>query len=249
MTILVTVATTTLTPHQRAVRSSVALKALMAVTGLLLIVFLLVHMFGILKMFIGEDAFNHYAEWLKGLSEDGGILYPFLPKGWFIWVFRSVLLAAVVLHVYSAAKLWRRAKAASPATYEAKRKLAQTYSARTMRWGGIILAGLLIFHLAQFTVHAALTNGSYAATYQSSAYKMVVGEFSQWWMVLVYLIWMVAVCMHIRHGFWSAFATLGANTSPKAKVILDACAWAVALILFIGFMMMPVAVLFGWIHF
>jgi succinate dehydrogenase / fumarate reductase cytochrome b subunit len=227
----------------------VALKALMAVTGLLLIAFLLMHMFGNLKMFIGEEAFNHYAEWLKGLSDDGGILYPILPRGWFIWVFRAVLLAAVVLHIYSAAKLWRRAKAASPSTYEAKRRLAQTYSARTMRWGGIILAGLLIFHLAQFTVHAALTNGTFASTYQSSAYKMVVGEFSQWWMVLVYAIWMVAVCMHIRHGFWSAFATLGANTSPRAKVILDACAWAIALVLFIGFMMMPVAVLFGWIHF
>ena len=221
----------------------------MAVTGLLLIAFLLMHMFGNLKMFIGEEAFNHYAEWLKGLSEDGGILYPILPAGWFIWIFRVVLLAAGVLHIYSAAKLWRRAEAASPSTYEAKRKLAQTYSARTMRWSGIILAGLLIFHLAQFTVHAALTNGSFASTYQSSAYKMVVGEFSQWWMVLVYAIWMVAVCMHIRHGFWSAFATLGANTSPRAKVILDACAWAIALVLFIGFMMMPVAVLFGWIHF
>ena len=76
---------------------------------------------------------------------------------------------------------------------------------------------------------------------------MVIGEFSQWWMVLIYAVWMVAVCMHIRHGFWSAFATLGANTSAKARAVLNGCAWAVALLLFIGFMIMPVAVLFGWI--
>ncbi len=242
------VATTTLTPHQRAVRSSVALKALMAVTGLLMIGFLLMHMFGNLKMFIGEESYNHYADWLKGLSADGGILYPILPAGWFIWIFRLVLVLAVVLHIYSALKLWQRAKAASPSTYEAKRRLAQTYSARTMRWGGVILAGLLIFHLSQFTLHAALTAGSYAGTYADSPYKMVIGEFSQWWMVLIYVIWITTVCMHIRHGFWSAFATLGANTSPKAKVVLDACAWAAAIILFIGFLIMPVAVLFGWIH-
>ena len=220
----------------------------MAVTGLVLIGFLLVHMFGNLKMFIGEEAFNHYAEWLKGLSEDGGILYPLVPAGWFIWIFRAVLLAAVVLHVYSAATLWKRALAANPSTYEAKRKLAQTYSARTMRWGGIILAGVLIFHLAQFTVHAALVAGDYGTTYADSAYKMVIGEFSQWWMVLIYAVWMVAVCMHIRHGFWSAFATLGANTSAKARAVLNGCAWAVALLLFIGFMIMPVAVLTGVLH-
>ncbi len=215
----------------------------MAVTGLVMIGFLLMHMFGNFKMFLGEDAFNHYAEWLKGQTPDGGILYPILPAGWFIWIFRVFLVAAVVLHIYSALTLWQRAKAASPSTYEAKRKLAQTYSARTMRWGGIILAGILIFHLLQFTVHATLIAGPF----EDNPYKMVLGEFSIWWMVLVYAIWMVAVCMHIRHGFWSAFATLGANTSAKARAILNGCAWAVALILYIGFMIMPVSVLFGWI--
>lgn len=209
----------------------------MAVTGLMLIAFLLMHMYGNLKMFLGPEAFDHYAEWLKG-----DILYPLVPKGWFIWIFRAVMLAAIVLHIYSAATLWKRALAANPTTYEAKRKLAQTYSARTMRWGGIILAGLLIFHLAQFTVHSALVAGPF-----TSPYEMVVGEFQIWWMVLIYALWMVTVCMHVRHGFWSAFATLGANTSAKARAVLNGCAWAVALILYIGFMIMPVAVLFGWI--
>ncbi len=220
----------------------------MAVTGLLLIAFLLMHMFGNFKMFLGEEAFNHYAGWLKGETPDGGILYPILPAGAFIWVFRVVLVLAVVLHIYSALTLWMRAKAATPSTYKARKALAQTYSARTMRWGGVILAGVLIFHLAQFTVHSALTAGSFGATYAHSPYKMFVGEFQQWWMVALYAIWMLTVAMHLRHGFWSAFATLGANTSPKAFRVLNACAWAIAILLYIGFIFAPVAVLVGWIH-
>ncbi len=214
----------------------------MAVTGLMLIAFLLFHMYGNLKMFIGPESFDHYAEWLKGETEDGGILYPIMPAGQFIWVFRAVMLAALVLHIYSAATLWKRALAANPSTYQAKRDLARTYSARTMRWGGIILATGLVFHLMQFTVHSALVGG-----YAGSPYAMVVSQFQIWWMVLLYAIWMITVCMHIRHGFWSAFATLGANTSPLARKILDGCAWAVAIILFLGFMTMPISVLFGWI--
>ena len=230
------VATTTLTPHQKALRSSVAMKVLMALTGLIMVGFLLMHMYGNLKMFLGPEAFDHYAEWLKG-----DILYPIVPSGWFIWIFRAVMVAAVVLHVVSAVTLWRRAKIANPAGYEAKRRLAQTYSARTMRWGGVILAGLLIFHLLQFTVRATLV----AAAQNATPYDMVIAEFRLWWMVVVYAIWMVAVCMHIRHGFWSAFTTLGANTSLKAQRVLNGCAWVVALLLYIGFMIMPVAVLTG----
>jgi succinate dehydrogenase / fumarate reductase, cytochrome b subunit len=215
----------------------------MAVTGLMLIGFLLMHMYGNLKMFLGADSFNHYAEWLKG-----DILYPALPKGSFIWIFRTVLVAAVVLHLYSAFTLWQRAKAATPSSYKTRKTLSQTYSARTMRWGGVILAGFLVFHLAQFTVHSALVSGSFATTYLDSPYLMVVGEFKNWWLVALYGIWVAVVTMHVRHGFWSAFTTLGANTSEKARTVLNACAWAVAVLLFIGFMMMPVAVLFGWIN-
>lgn len=211
----------------------------MAVSGLILISFLLVHMYGNLKMFLGAEAFDHYAEWLKG-----DILYPLIPVGWFIWLFRAFMVAAIAAHIYSAATLWRRAVAANPVAYAAKKKLAQTYSARTMRWGGIILLGLLIFHLAQFTVKATLFNGPTTAT----PYEMVIGEFSLWWMVALYAVWLVTVCMHVRHGFWSAFATLGANTSVKARAVLNGSAWAIALLLYIGFMIMPVAVLFGWIN-
>ena len=215
------------------------MKALMAITGLILIGFLLVHMYGNLKMFLGAESFDHYAEWLKG-----DILYPLIPKGWFMWLFRAFMVAAIALHIYSAVTLWRRARIANPTAYAAKKALAQTYSARTMRWGGVILLGLLIFHLAQFTVKSALISSPSNA----SPYDMVIAEFSVWWLVVVYALWLVTVCMHVRHGMWSAMATLGANTSAKARVVLNGCAWAIALLLYIGFMIMPVAVLFGWIN-
>ena len=219
------------------------MKAAMAITGLILIGFLLMHMYGNLKMFLGAEEFDLYAEWLKG-----DILSPALPPGTFIWIFRVFLVTMVVLHLYSAFTLWSRAKAATPSSYKVRKTLSQTYSARTMRWGGVILAGFLIFHLAQFTVHSALVSGSFATTYLNSPYRMVIGEFQNWWLVLLYGIWIAIVTMHVRHGFWSAFTTLGANTSPKARTVLNGCAWAVAVLLFIGFMTMPVAVLFGWIH-
>jgi len=217
----------------------------MAVTGLIMIGFLLMHMYGNLKMFMGPEAFNHYAHWLKfDPHAEGGsadvILYPLIPNGWFIWIFRFVLLAAIVLHIYSAATLWRRAKVANPSAYQAKKALAQTYSARTMRWGGIILAGFLVFHLLQFTA-LVLRTGFEA---DAAPYDAVVASFSQWWVVIAYALWLVAVCMHVRHGFWSAFTTLGANTSPKARAVLNGCAWIVAILLYIGFMIMPLAVVF-----
>ena len=74
---------------------------------------------------------------------------------------------------------------------------------------------------------------------------MVIASFKQWWVVAAYAIWMVAVCMHVRHGFWSAFTTLGANVSRKARQILNGLAWFVAVLLYAGFMIMPIAVLAG----
>ncbi|HPZ49414.1 MAG TPA: succinate dehydrogenase cytochrome b subunit [Propionibacteriaceae bacterium] len=235
------VATTTLSVHARAVRSTVTKKITMAITGLILVGFLLVHMFGNLKMFVGEADFNHYAEWLK---QD--LLYPFMPKGWFIWIFRALLLVAIGLHIWAAASLTvkdRQANGRQRGAGKPVRK-AQTYAARTMRWGGVILAGFLVFHILQFT--ARLVTTGFSAT-EPSAYKMVVASFSLWPVTLAYAIWMVTVCMHIRHGFWSAFTTLGANVSAKSRRLLNALAIVLAVLLYVGFMIMPIAVLAGMV--
>ena len=213
----------------------------MAITGLVLILFLLMHMVGNLKMFMGAESFNHYAEWLKG-----EILYPIFPKGSFIWLFRLVLVACIVAHMYSAWVLTVRDRAARGSNYVVTKRRAQTYSARTMRWGGVILAGFLVFHLLQFTVKA-ITTGFKAS---DDPYTMFVKSFSgpMSFMVVVYAIWLVSVCMHVRHAVWSSLTTLGLNTSERARGVLNALAMAVAVLLFLGFIAAPLACALGWIH-
>ena len=215
----------------------------MAVTGLILIGFLLAHMYGNLKVFFGAESFDHYAHWLKT-----DLLYPLVPLGGFIWIFRAFLLAAIVLHMYAAWKLTLRDRAArGPSRYVATKRMAQTYSARTMRWGGVILALFLVFHLLQFTVQAVTPGFERGDT----PYEMFVKTFSMptgLWMVPLYILWLVAVCMHTRHGVWSGLTTLGLNTSERARSVLNTAAWIVAVLLFVGFLVPPLAVLFGWVR-
>ncbi|PID98129.1 MAG: succinate dehydrogenase [Actinomycetales bacterium] len=215
----------------------------MAITGLIMIGFLLMHMYGNLKMFLGADAFNHYAHWLKGTTEDGGLMYPILPAGVFIWIFRAVLLLAVVLHVWSAAVLSAQTIKVRGPKYQTSNRLTQTYSSRTMRWGGAILGGFLIFHILQFTAKVVRTGFGVDA----EPSEMVILSFGNIFVLLAYAIWMVLVCMHIRHGFWSAFTTLGANVSKGAQKVLNGLAIFVAVLLYIGFMVTPLAIYFGMI--
>ena len=207
----------------------------MAVTGLAMIAFLLVHMYGNLKMFVSYEAYDHYAHWLKT-----DLLYPLLPQGWFIWIFRFALLACIVAHIYAAAVLTLRAHGARSTKYVTTDRIQQTYAARTMRWGGVIIVGFLVFHLLQFTIIPAKFGGDPA-----HPHTMVVAAFEQWWMVLIYLVSMILVCMHVRHGIWSALTTLGANTSPTARRVLNLVAYVVAIVLFVGFMTPPLAIFFG----
>lgn len=213
------------------------MKALMAVTGLIMIAFLLMHMYGNLKMFLGAESFNHYAEWLKG-----EILYPLVPKGWFIWIFRAFMVVSILLHMYAAGSLWARANRARGTKYVKTKRLQETYAARTMRVGGVILVLFLVFHLLQFTTQTVTIGYS---GHPLDPYSAVVASFSVWWVVLAYLLWVGVVCLHVRHGFWSAFATLGANVSPGARHVLNVCAWVVAGLIFAGFMIMPISVLAG----
>lgn len=234
-------ASTSLTVHQKAVRSNVVKKALMAVTGLILICFLLMHMFGNLKIFVGPEAYNYYANWLK---QD--LLYPVLPHGWFIWLFRIFLFVCLVLHIYCAAVLWAASlHGRGNAKYVRKNRKEQTLSAKVMRWGGITLGTLLIFHILMFTTGTITPGFTYAL---HDPYDMFMGAFSLWWVALVYIVFLGAVCMHVRHGFWSAFTTLGANVGSGARTVLNVLAYFVAALLFVGFILPPLAVLFGMVN-
>ncbi|WP_407928982.1 succinate dehydrogenase cytochrome b subunit [Aestuariimicrobium ganziense] len=213
----------------------------MAVTGLLLIGFLLMHMFGNFKMLIPDDGkeFNEYSHWLREFG------YPALPHKLFLWIFRIVLLSAAVLHIWSAAKLRLRANAnAGGKRYRSQKFMEKSYAARTMIWGGILILLFVIIHILQYT--AEVLRFGYDNPDRSLApFDRVLAGFSEWWVVLFYAIAMVAVCMHVLHGFWSAFATLGANASAGARKVLKTLAWIAAALLYVGFMIPPVLILFG----
>ncbi len=234
-----------MTPAQKAARSTVALKALMAVSGLIMIGFLLAHMYGNLKVFAGQEAFDEYAEHLRTIGE------PILPYGGALWIIRVVLLAAIIAHIYSAATLWRRARRARGGesatkryqTTKARRGVQRTYASFTMRWGGVTIVLFVIFHLMEFTWGWVHPGGA-----SDSPYQRVVDGFGVWWVVLAYTIALIAVGFHLRHGTWSALTTLGANTSSVARRRLNLLAYAVAIVIVVGFLLPPYAILFGLVN-
>ncbi|MBM7824985.1 succinate dehydrogenase / fumarate reductase cytochrome b subunit [Arcanobacterium pluranimalium] len=222
-------------------KTTVALKVLMAGTGLIFVLFLLFHMYGNLKMLLGADAFNHYAHWLQN-----DLLYPILPHKGGVWIMRVFLLLAIVGHAYSAIALWGRANKARGNAYKVstgtKVRAGQTYTARTMRWGGIIIAIFIVFHLLQFTtLHLSVGAENYAAM---EPYDRVVAGFSVPWLWAFYLVAMVAVALHVRHGVWSALATLGLSTRKRERAF-KLTGDIVAFALIVGFMTPPTMILFG----
>lgn len=220
-----------------------ALKALMAITGLIMIGYLLAHMYGNLKVFSGQAAFDGYAEHLREIGE------PILPRTGLLWIIRVVLLASVLGHAYSAVMLWRRARVArgganhTSKRYQsphAKRGVQRTYASFTLRWGGVVILVFVVYHLLHFTANTIHPGGA-----SPSPYQRVVNGFSIWWVVLSYVIAMLAVGLHLRHGMWSALTTLGANTSSIARRRLNLLAYAVAGVVTVGFLLPPFAILLG----
>ncbi|MFI0152892.1 succinate dehydrogenase [Streptomyces lydicus] len=212
--------------------STVGKKTVMAVSGLIMLLYLVVHMIGNLKIFFGAAEFNHYAHWLRVVGE------PFMHEEWTLWLVRVVLLAAVVAHATSAYQLSRRDIKARPGKY-VHRKPRSSYATRTMRWGGIILGLFLVWHLLDLTtgtVHAGFRPGH--------PYQNVVDTFSTWYGNVIYLVAMLALGLHIRHGFWSAAQTLGVGGRARDRA-LKTTANTLALVLTVGFVSVPVAVMTG----
>ncbi|MBF4137833.1 succinate dehydrogenase [Streptomyces albidoflavus] len=213
--------------------SSVGKKTVMAVTGLIMLGYLVAHMAGNLKIFFGPGDFNGYAHWLRTMGE------PVLHYEWALWIVRFVLLAAVILHAVSAAQLSRRDIKARPVKYVHKRPRA-SYATRTMRWGGIILALFIVWHILDLTAGTV-----HAGDFQhGQAYQNVVGTFSTWYGNTIYIVAMVALGLHIQHGFWSAAQTLGAGSRNRDR-LLKTVANVLALVLTLGFIAVPVAVMTG----
>jgi succinate dehydrogenase / fumarate reductase cytochrome b subunit len=212
--------------------SSIGKKTVMAVTGLVMLGYLVVHMYGNLKIFFGAGAFDSYAEWLRTLGD------PFFHRTWVLWIIRVVLVAAVVLHAVTAYQLSRRDLAARPTKYVHKRQRA-SYATRTMRWGGVILGLFIIWHILD------LTTGTVQAGFvPGHPYETVVATFHDWWNNVIYIVAMLALGLHIRHGFWSAAQTLGAGSATRDRT-LETVANVLAVALTAGFIVVPVAVMTG----
>ncbi|SQD93607.1 Succinate dehydrogenase (Or fumarate reductase) cytochrome b subunit, b558 family [Parafrankia sp. Ea1.12] len=205
----------------------------MAVTGAVMLLYLLAHMLGNLKIFFGRESFDEYAHWLRSIG------VPALHEAWFLWVMRALLLGAVVLHAASAYQLSRRDLRARPQKYSHRQRLEASYAVNTMRYGGIIIGLFIIYHLLDFTALTLNRNGV-----EGAAYDNVVSSFSVWWVTLFYIIAMLALGLHIHHGFWSAARTLGVHSAAREKN-LKAVATVLAVLLSAGFMVVPIAVLAG----
>jgi len=229
------VATPTLVKGARASRSTIALKLLMAASGIVFIGFVLLHMYGNLKAFSGHDAYNEYAEHLRTIGE------PMLPHAGVLWILRVVLVGALVVHVYAAATLWRRARRARTVQYQVKKHTGATFASRMMRWGGVTLLLFVIWHLLNFTIGKVNVQGGPT----DDPYNLLVDSFDTWWLTLIYLVAMAMLGAHLHHGIWSAAQTLGVTGTARARNLAKQVAFTTAVIISGGFALVPIFVLAG----
>jgi succinate dehydrogenase / fumarate reductase cytochrome b subunit len=219
--------------------TSIGKKAVMAITGLILVLFVIGHMAGNLKVYQGEEKFNAYAAWLREVGS------PAFGHEQILWMARLVLLAAVALHITAAAQLTRASHAARPVPYRRRAYLEAGYAARTMRWGGVILALFVVYHLLHLTFGVV---GHGPGQFQPlSVYRNVVNGFRVWYVSAFYVVAMVALGLHLYHGLWSMFQTLGVD-DIRASGLYRGVAGVVALAVLVGNISVPVAVLAGLVR-
>lgn len=207
----------------------------MAGTGLVLVLFLLGHMIGNLQMHIGQEKMNVYAETLQNL---GGLL----------WIIRAALLLFLVLHVIASIRLKALNLSARPEPYAFKNTVKATLASRTMIWTGGMIFLFVTYHLLHFTVKA--TNPQYGglfdATGRHDVYSMVVIGYQNIAISVVYILSMLMLGFHLIHAIESTFQTLGIN-HPKYNPFIHGLSVTLSLVIVIGFVSIPVGVLFGWI--
>lgn len=216
-------------------RSTVGKKILMAITGAVLVLFVIGHMIGNLKVFQGREAFNGYAEWIREA------FYPVLPHMGALWLARIVLLGAVLVHIWAAFATWSKSRAARSHGYREVTDLSFSYASRTMRWGGVILLLFIVYHILHFTTGHAYVSGDFV---KGDVYGNFVTAFRNPLVLGAYAVAQLALCFHLYHGVWSGFQTLGAN-HPRLNPWRRPLAGVIAAGVFVGFMLPPVSVFAG----
>jgi succinate dehydrogenase / fumarate reductase cytochrome b subunit len=185
-------------------------------------------MLGNLQVYLGPEAINNYGVFLRQALHGTGI-----------WIARAVLLSAVLLHIWSATSLTLASRRARPEGYRVEKWKESTYASRTMRWGGVILLLFIIYHLLHFTtgtVHQTFIEGD--------VYHNFVAGFRSVPVSLFYIFAMLALGLHLRHGVWSMFQTLGVS-HPRYIRMAHVGAWIFSGVIVIGNISFPLAVLAG----
>lgn len=219
--------------------TTIGKKVVMAVTGVIMIGFLVMHVLGNLKVFAGAGQMDAYARFLRTVGE------PELGYADALWLVRLVLLTAATLHITAAVQLTRMSWKARPVKYRDRKDVETTFAAQMMRWGGVVLAIFIVFHILHFTFGAV---GFAPGQFQDlHAYENVVAGFSVWPVAVFYIIAMAALCLHLDHGIWSMLQTLGWNTAQNEGK-LRAISRVIAIAIFAGFISVPLGVMTGLVH-
>jgi succinate dehydrogenase / fumarate reductase cytochrome b subunit len=226
-------------PMQRVVRfyeAPIGKKAVMAITGVILFGYVLAHLIGNLQIYSpNPDQINHYAAFLHNPSNAA-----------FLWSARVVLLIAVILHITAAVQLWRLAQAARPVAYVKKDEAATSYASRTMRWSGVIVAAFVIFHVLHLTVGAVVPIQEIGPN-EPDVRANVISGFQNPAISGFYILAMILLCMHLYHGLWSMFQSLGFS-HPRYTPKLKKGAATFAILIAIGNCSIPIAVMTGFLR-
>ena len=223
-------------PIHRAVRfyeAPIGKKAVMAITGVMLVGYVFAHLLGNLQIYSSDpEQINRYAAFLHNPSNAAAL-----------WAARSVLFVAVVLHIIAAVQLWLQNLAARPVGYVKKADVPTSYAARTMIWSGPIVGAFVIFHVLHLTVGAVVPLHELGPNMPDVRYNVING-FSNPWISGFYILAMILLCLHLYHGMWSMFQSLGIS-HPRYTPIVKKAAAVLAIAVAVGNCSIPIAVLTG----
>jgi succinate dehydrogenase / fumarate reductase cytochrome b subunit len=219
--------------------TSLGKKYVMAITGLVMFLFVIGHLAGNLQIFLGPESINRYGHFLQTNPE-------------LIWPARIILLLMLVLHIWAAIKVSAENKAARPVGYVAYQPVGSSYASRTMLMSGLIIFVFIIYHLLHFTVQTQYINftGKSFATFvdperRHDIFQMMVVGFSNIWVSAFYILGMALLCLHLSHGVSSMFQSIGWKNKAYGP-LLDQLARVVAILIFIGYSSIPISILLGY---
>lgn len=206
-------------------------KAVMAVTGAILFLFVSGHLLGNLQIYDGPARLNAYGRLLHNLGE-------------LLWIVRGFLLLCVGLHILAAAQLWLHDWNARPVGYAQKKSINSSYADRTMYWSGPIVLAFVIFHLLEFTAGVIHPQSRFI---EGDVYHNVVAGFRVWWVSAWYIFSLILLGFHLRHGIWSMFQSVGLNHPRHTPALKQAALW-LAILITAGYISIPISVLLGWVR-